>query len=61
MFKIKMRKNTGSREASEVVSYKQDEKKVVKSTPKHDYATYENSLETTLAQKEAINEVINKL
>lgn len=61
MFNIKMRKNTGSREASEVITYKKEEKKVVKSVPKHDYATYENSLETTLSQKEAINEIVNNL
>lgn len=61
MFNIKMRKNTGSREASDVVSYKAEEKKVVKTTKKHDYATYENSLEATLSQKEAINEIVNNL
>lgn len=58
MFNIKIRKNTGVRRASEVVTYKKEERKVVKSVPKHDYSTYENSLETKISQNEAINEVI---
>lgn len=57
----KFRKNSGTTDAGAVVSYKNEKKVIVKKVTKHDYSTYENSLEKRISENEAVQSIINSL
>lgn len=60
MFKDRFRKNSGSRDASEVVSFTAPEKEVVTVYRKNTIATFENRIEKNIFEKEAISTIVQK-
>lgn len=61
MIKARFRKNSGTRKAGAVTTYKKEVQKVQRVQRVQKIATYEDSIEHMISEREAINDTINNL